>query len=120
MKAERDEQLSQPLSPGALLSWDEYAYIVNRELDDDLKAVPPRRRGRPAISTEILQEAARVYSGAYEKGEPPTQAVREHFNLKRANAARYVWLCRQKGLLPPTTQGRASGLQPRKPEEDPS
>lgn len=85
----------------------------------------PKRPGHPPVPLATLQEAARVYSDAYKSGRDPTKAVWEHFqeqdpDIKRSRVGRWVMKARENGLLPPTTHGRARGLEPRKPKEDKS
>jgi len=79
----------------------------------------PKRGDRPPRPPEWAEETVRVYNEAFKVGQSPTKAVREHFGIKRDNAARYVWLCRHKyHLLPDTKPGYARGLKPRKPKEE--
>lgn len=55
------------------------------------------------------REVARVYSAAFAAGKAPTQAVARRFQLSPAAAANLVKRARQRGFLPPTKPGRASG-----------
>lgn len=89
------------------------------EFVDGLIDAAPKAAGRPRVPLETLREAAQVYKDAHANGRPPTKAVQEHFGIKKDRAARWVWLCRNKyGLLPPTRQGRAGGVDPGNPKED--
>lgn len=63
-----------------------------------------RRRGR--ITREHLEEVARIYRAAWEKGLPPTTAVAEHFDRPHSTAADWVLRARRAGVL-----GKADGTR---------
>ncbi|HEX2363279.1 MAG TPA: hypothetical protein VHI11_14520 [Jiangellaceae bacterium] len=56
------------------------------------------RRSRRPIDQEHLTEVADVYDAAETR---PTQAVADRFGVPRSTAARWVWLARRSGFLPP-------------------
>ena len=70
----------------------------------------PRRRNR--VTSEHLAEVARVYREAWEAGEHPTMAVRDHFGVSHSTAARWVGQARQKGKLRPPAEGSRGGEMP--------
>lgn len=73
----------------------------------------PRKVGRPPLPMAQLEEVARVYREAFAAmpPRPPRLAVAEHFTVGPSTAATWVSKCRAKGLLGPTTRGRAGGLE---------
>lgn len=58
---------------------------------------------------EALRKVAVVYQLHHACGLPPTRAVEIIFELPRSTAGRWVGMARERGLLGPTTPGRASG-----------
>lgn len=84
-----------------------------------VKHIPESGRTAPVrITDDLLQDVADLYSAAYRDGRPPTKAVQEHFGGTHQRAARWVYLARKAGKLPPTTgQGKARGTRPRRNEE---
>lgn len=64
-------------------------------------------RRRRTMTDELLGEVADVYRTAHQAGEPPTEAVREHFKIARSTAGRWVQEARKRGLL-----GKARTRQP--------
>ena len=58
--------------------------------------VAGRRRN---LTAELLAEVAEVYLDP--ENDAPTQAVANHFHISHRNATRWVFLARQRGLLPP-------------------
>ena len=64
--------------------------------------------GQLLSADEALAEVARVYKAAW-VGENPTAAVARELHLSESAAAKRVARAREKGLLPPTTRGRAAG-----------
>lgn len=79
-----------------------------------VEAWEPKARGRPRIyGPEHFAEVARVYREADARSRTPTRAVARHFGVSQAAAAKWVARCRELGLLPPTTRGKARGVAPR-------
>lgn len=72
--------------------------------------------GRPAKSAgrgkstgdDQLQQVADVYRAALAAGTPPTQTVADRLHVSRSHAGRLVGQARQRGLLGPTSRGRAA------------
>ena len=75
-----------------------------------------RRGGRPPIyGPDHWIEVARVYREAYAgKRLTPTRAVATHFDVSVTAAVKWVAKCRELGLLPKTTQGKARAKAPTK------
>lgn len=75
----------------------------------------PRPRGgrRPKYGPEHYAEVARVYREAYASNRTPTLAVARHFKATSSAAAKWVAKCRDDGLLPKTSQGKAR-VEPRR------
>jgi hypothetical protein len=81
-----------------------------------------RRRGGPPpkYGPEHFAEVARVYREAYSNNRKPTRAVAQHFTRKlrhgvsESAAAKWVFRCRNLGLLPQTTRGKARAVEPSK------
>ena len=65
---------------------------------------PVRRRH---VTAEFLEDVARIYRDAFAAGQPPTQAVADHFDAPHANAARWVRRAREVGTLGPSMGPRA-------------
>ncbi len=68
----------------------------------------PRKGGRRALPLEHWEDVASAYTTAHLERKSPTKAVAEGFNISYSAAAKKVAKCRQLGLLPPTTRGKAS------------
>lgn len=64
-----------------------------------------RTSGKRRIDTALLTEVARVYRENVDHA--PTEAVARTFGVKHRMASNYVSKARERGLLPPTKQGRA-------------
>lgn len=73
--------------------------------DRAAEASQPRRRRN--ITPELLAEVATVYREAMVAGNPPTQAVAEHFTTSHRTATRWVAEARSAGAL-----GAALGPKP--------
>lgn len=71
---------------------------VRKFLDD-------RRSARPRITQALLRDVAKVYRANIKHA--PTEAVAKAFGVKHRTATNYVKHARDRGLLPPTKQGRA-------------
>lgn len=71
----------------------------------------PARRG-VAADPEVYEETARVYRQAYADGRPPRAAVADHFHISPDAAAKRVARARERGLLPPTSQGKSRVSEP--------
>jgi hypothetical protein len=67
----------------------------------------PRRGRPPEYGPEHFAEVARVYREAYADNKAPTRAVARHFSVSHSAAGKWVARCRDLGLLPPTTRGKA-------------
>lgn len=75
----------------------------------------PGKRGRPpTYGPEHFEEVARVYREAYEINRTPTRHVARHFKTTESAAAKWVARCRELGLLPKTTRGRARVVEPKR------
>lgn len=69
-----------------------------------------RSPGRPAIYTvDHWEKVAAAYTKALRAGQSPTDVVRQEFMVSRSAAVKWVARCRELGLLPPTTKGKAAG-----------
>lgn len=73
----------------------------------------PRRGRPPKYGPEHFEEVARVYREAFAINRTPTRAVARHFETTSAAAAKWVARCRQLGLLPETSRGKARAIQHR-------
>jgi hypothetical protein len=76
---------------------DEQSRII-RGLLHDLRA------GRRHVNAELLQQVAAVYRANFNKA--PAEAVARTFGVKQRMAHEYVRRARERGFLPPTTQGK--------------
>lgn len=73
------------------------------------------KRGRPRISDEEVEQAARIYLEAVANGEPPTQAVEDFLSEQPGNekvgrgAARLrIKRARDMGLIPPANKTKGA------------
>lgn len=71
---------------------------VIRNLVHDLRA------GRRHVNAELLRQVADVYRANFDKA--PAEAVARTFGVKPRMAHEYVRRARERGFLPPTTQGK--------------
>lgn len=62
------------------------------------------RAGRRHVNTELLRQVAEVYRANFDNA--PAQAVARTFGVKQRMAHEYVRRARERGFLPPTTQGK--------------
>lgn len=62
------------------------------------------RSGRRHVNAELLRQVADVYRENFDKA--PAEAVARTFNVKPRMAHEYVRRARERGFLPPTTQGK--------------
>ena len=69
---------------------------------EDVIAPPVRARRR--IDDELLRSVARIYRANIRHA--PTGAVARTFGVRQRMASVYVDRARERGFLPPTTQGR--------------
>jgi hypothetical protein len=86
--------------------WQTEAYRADVE-----RVVPQaRRRSRNTITDEFLREVARTYRANADSA--PIDVIREVHGqggyVAYGTAARWVRLARERGFLPPTTQGRVA------------
>ena len=78
--------------------------------DEDVNAIYSqlRKRGpRRERDHERLKEVASFYRAALARREPPTKTVARELSVAESTAAKLVRAARDKGLLKPTTRGRA-------------
>jgi len=68
--------------------------------------------GRYAI--DHFERVAAIYRRAYALHQPPTKAVATELGITSSAAAKQVSRARDKGLLPPTTPGRAAATNKRR------
>lgn len=92
--------LSQPgktiIRPGIHdASWGETLRLLERQR---------RGPGLRDITPELLAEVAKVYRENIDRA--PTQAVAKTFGVRSRMASTYVQKARERGLLPPTKQGK--------------
>ena len=76
-----------------------------RQRVESLENPPPRRR----YDEEHWARVAAVYDEAWAAGSTPTKDVAEYFGVTRSTAAKWVSICRKKGLLPPTQKTKPRG-----------
>ncbi|OBF91053.1 hypothetical protein A5791_15845 [Mycobacterium sp. 852002-51163_SCH5372311] len=62
------------------------------------------RAGRRHVNAELLKQVADVYRANFHKA--PAEAVARTFGVKPRMAHEYVRRARERGFLPPTTQGK--------------
>lgn len=62
------------------------------------------RAGRRHVNAELLRQVAEVYRANFDKA--PAAAVARTFGVKQRMAHEYVRRARERGFLPPTTQGK--------------
>ncbi|WP_181025290.1 hypothetical protein [Mycobacterium kansasii] len=62
------------------------------------------RAGRRHVNAELLRQVAEVYRANIDKA--PAEAVGRTFGVKQRMAHEYVRRARERGFLPPTTQGK--------------
>lgn len=64
----------------------------------------------PQYPMEHWREVARVYREAYANNRTPTRAVARHWEKQQSTAAKWVARCREMGLLPATSKGKARSV----------
>lgn len=69
-----------------------------------------RRRSADDVSSRLAEVAA-IYRGALLAAKPPTKAVAEGLSVSQSYAGKLVMQARTKGLLGPTTKGRAGEIR---------
>jgi hypothetical protein len=74
----------------------------------------PKRGRPPKYGPEHFAKVAQVYSEAHANRRTPTRAVAKHFKATESQAAKWVARCRELGLLPKTTRGKARIVPERK------
>lgn len=62
------------------------------------------RAGRRHVDAALLRQVAEVYRANFDKA--PAEAVARTFGVKPRMASEYVRRARERGFLPPTTQGK--------------
>ena len=72
-------------------------------------ATLPSLESSEGPTAEALEWVALVYRLAHATKFNPTKAVTDALRLPRSTAARWVMTARTKGLLGPTTEGKAGG-----------
>lgn len=91
------EQLAECVYEG--LS-DEFARLYRIERQQPIPAdTAPSKRRRNRITEEHLHLVAEVYRQADAKGEPPTRAVANHFDVSHSTAAKWVGHARKRALM---------------------
>jgi hypothetical protein len=81
---------------------------VGEDEDVDTIYSQLRKRGpRRERDYERLKEVASIYRAALARREPPTKTVARELSVAESTAAKLVRAARDKGLLKPTTRGRA-------------
>jgi hypothetical protein len=73
-------------------------------------AKPDRRR--PQLDDEHYVRVAHLYSSAANRGTPPRKAVASVMRVSEPTASRWIAEARGRGLLPPTSPGRARASAP--------
>jgi hypothetical protein len=71
-----------------------------RALLDELRV----GKGKRAVTSQLLRQVADIYRANVDKA--PTEAVARTFGVRSRMASTYVQRARERGFLPPTTQGR--------------
>ena len=85
--------------PGiAIPAIDDDQHRIVRDLVYDLRA------GRRHVNSQLLRQVAEVYRANFDKA--PAEAVARTFGVKPRMAHEYVRRARERGFLPPTTQGK--------------
>lgn len=78
--------------------------------------------GRPRMyGDDHYRRVAEIYSKAWRRGEPPTQAVERHPDfapLSHSTAARWVRECRRRGFLAQTKKRIAGGVLPQDEKDE--
>jgi len=75
------------------------------------------KRGHPLVrGPDHYREVAEIYAEAHLRNEPPTKAVKDHFQVAAGTAAAWVSTARKRGYLDQTEPGKAGGVpvQPRR------
>jgi hypothetical protein len=109
------EQLAQEgkLAPDDLARFDRgirdlYGSELATGAGAEIRGKSSRRGGRRPYDDAFYQRVAAVYTEAWRARDFPTKAVGKAFFKNKSTAAKWVAKCREKGMLPPTTRGRAS------------
>jgi len=84
------------------------------EIEADKRAGFLESRRKSAIDRTHFEQVAAVYADAFAERRNPTATVRDHFHVSQSTATKWVARCRDFGLLPPTTRGRAAVNKNRK------
>lgn len=72
---------------------------------------------RQKVTREFLQEVANIYTKAGIRDENPIMAIVEQKKCSHRRAQQYAAMARDKGLLPPTSQGKVTVEKPPKRKE---
>ena len=88
---------------------DNLGMAIRTELDPEQERVirgllQDLRAGRRPVKAELLRQVAEVYRANFDKA--PAEAVARTFRVKPRMAHEYVRRARERGFLPPTTQGK--------------
>jgi hypothetical protein len=81
------------------LAWLDPKQFSSEELKELQKEISKKIRKK--ITPDFLQEVAKIYSEAQERGEFPTKAVAEFYKCKTRTAEDYVKFARENKFLPP-------------------
>jgi hypothetical protein len=87
---------------------------ITYRFERDYTAIGPKGGRPPTHGLDHFVEVAQVYREAYGENRTPTRAVAKHFRVTPSAAAKWVARCRELGLLPKTSRGKARAVGPRK------
>jgi hypothetical protein len=87
----------------AVLNIGEEGSAQDRKIRQLLNELELARKGKRPVTSELLRQVADVYRANIDKA--PTEAVARTFGVRSRMASTYVQRARERGLLPPTTQG---------------
>ena len=108
------ELVDEVVDQAALLGEERLPTKAEREaFGGELAATFPRAEPGKRLPDELLEEVARVYRYALQRGLPPTEAVKEALDVSRSTAGRYVVRARRAGLLGRASPGVAGELEPK-------
>jgi hypothetical protein len=88
----------------AVLNIDAEGSAQDRKVRDFLDELRLGKEGKRKISADLLEQVADVYRAHIDNA--PTEAVARTFGVRSRMASVYVQRARERGFLPPTTQGR--------------
>jgi hypothetical protein len=71
------------------------------------RKVPPLQRPQDGLTDDFLRHVARNYAAAVRRGDAPALALAAQADVPAQTVRRWVYLARQRGIMPPGRQGRA-------------